>query len=112
MSFSMLVVLSLALVSTSQAAGETRNPRLFLVTTSSFSTVLSTSTQCFVTAANPTACTGRKRRRSVITDMLIDDQNPLEISRKEIESSNVVDEDLKAGIPESGEREAKLLSAS
>merc|ERR550519_2777075 len=93
---SSMLVLVLTILGSWQADAQTRNPRLFLVTTSSTTSTLRTSAICYQSAAAaPVACTGRKRRRAVITDML-DSQAGLgeEIAREIIESSNVEDDTL------------------
>ena len=81
--------------------------------TSSTTSTLVTSTLCFVTNTAPIACTGRKRRRAVITDLIDSLPQPemdILLSKEGIASSNIGDEDLKADVHEEGAREARFLS--
>ena len=81
--------------------------------TSSTTSTLMTSTLCFVTNTAPIACTGRKRRRAVITDLIDSQPHPgmdILLSKEGIASSNIGDEDLKADVHEEGAREARFLS--
>ena len=81
--------------------------------TSSTTSTLRTSTNCYVSNTAPIACTGRKKRRAIITDLIDSHPHPGMdniLSKEGIESSNIGDEELKADIPQEGEREARLLS--
>merc|ERR1719300_528516 len=96
-----------------KAESQSRNPRLFLVTTSSTTSTLMTNNICYVTAAAPVTCT-RKKRRSVISDILETPRSGLDISPATLEShdDDAIDSsvNLKHDKVESSEREARLLN--
>merc|ERR550519_573989 len=94
----------------SQAEVQTRNPRLFLVTTSSVSTTVNSGTVCYSTATSGFTGTCNRRRRAIVNDILEDNtdvQIDIAASKSEIES---VDGAVKSGVADEGEREARFIS--
>merc|ERR1719378_1269947 len=95
-----------------KAESQSRNPRLFLVTTSSTTSTLMTNNICYVTAATPVTCT-RKKRRAVISDILETPRAELDISPDTLERhADAIDSSANSKLDkvESSEREARLLS--
>merc|ERR1740128_735153 len=111
-----LATLSLLVLSLVQAQA-TRNPRLFLVTTSSTTSTLMTSSICYSTAAGTavtTACTGKRKKRAILSELIDshDDDKAINIqpSGKLHESEGKHVEELMSTKHEEGDREARLLN--
>merc|ERR1719474_342890 len=95
-----------------KAEKQSRNPRLFLVTTSSTTSTLMANNICYVTSAAPVTCT-RKKRREVISDILETPRAGLDLSPATLESHYIaVDSsvNLKLDKFHSSEREARLMT--
>merc|ERR1719474_2478666 len=95
-----------------KAERQSRNPRLFLVTTSSTTSTLMANNICYITAAAQVTC-ARRKRREVISDILETPRSGLDLSPVILESHAVaVDSsvNLKLDKFDSSEREARLMS--